>query len=70
MSVPVSTQRPPVAAELCCFCGQGVEESDPEYVRLGVRWVEAGTERQQSWGAHHACLRERLHEGVQGQGGF
>jgi hypothetical protein len=71
MSVPLSTSRGPSTADVCCFCGRSVEHSDNEYVRIGVRWIaEGGDERQQSWGAHHACLLERMHEGVKGHGPF
>jgi hypothetical protein len=70
MSVPVGGVPGPVESGLCCFCGQSVEQEAPDRIRLGVRWLEDGREREQSWGAHRGCLLERLHEGVKGQGPF
>jgi hypothetical protein len=69
-NVPVNDLRGPVTADVCCFCGQGVEHSDEQRLRLSVRWVEEGRERTQSWAAHHACLAERMHDRVSGTGPF
>jgi hypothetical protein len=70
MAVPGSGLRGPVTSDLCCFCGRRVEHSDSEEIRLSVRWVESGEERDQSWRAHHTCLAERMHEAVKGAGPF
>lgn len=70
MSMPVNALRGPVTSDVCCFCGQRVEYADPEHIRIGVRWDDGGKERTQSWGAHHACLVERMHDRVKGQGPF
>ena len=70
MSIPLSALRKPVTSDVCCFCGRRVEHSDPEHIRVDVRWIEGGEERHQSWGAHRACLLERLHEGVKDQAPF
>ena len=70
MSMPVSAAREQEPSGLCCFCGQVVDRADPERVRIGVRWEREGTELDQSWGAHHGCLLECLHEQIKGQGPF
>ncbi len=66
MSMPIRTtsgQTP----DLCCFCGRGIEQTDPERIRLDARWEEGGNERGRSWRAHRGCLMERLHEAVRGE---
>jgi hypothetical protein len=70
MSVPTSASRDPLTADVGCFCGEGVERSDPEHIRLDARWAGDAGERQQSWGAHRRCLVEQMHEAVRGQGAF
>jgi hypothetical protein len=70
MSLPVSDSMGSPTSEVCCFCGETVENSSPEHVRLDARWEKDGAEREQSWEAHHGCLLERLHERVKGQGPF
>ena len=70
MAVPGSSLRGPVTSDLCCFCGARVDNADSERMRLTVRWVEGGEEREQSWSAHRTCLGERMHEAVKGAGVF
>jgi hypothetical protein len=69
MSMPIhaATGR---TSDVCCFCGQGIEHTDSERIGIDARWEEGGNERQQSWGAHRKCLRERMHEAVMGEGPF
>ena len=55
-------------SDLCCFCGRGIENTDPERTRIDARWEDGGDERHQSWIAHRTCLRERMHDAVIGQG--
>jgi len=69
-TMSVDDLRRPVTSEFCCFCGQSVEHSDPDRIRLSVRWVDGGEERTQSWGAHHNCLAERMDGSVTGTGPF
>jgi hypothetical protein len=69
-AIPIEERRGPVPPDLCCFCGQSVELSDPERVRLSVSWIDDGQESTQSWGAHHRCVVERMHESVTGAGAF
>jgi hypothetical protein len=69
-TIPSNTPKESVTADACCFCGHGVERSDAQRIRLSVRWMDEGTERTQSWSAHHTCLAERLHERVSGTGPF
>jgi len=66
----MSTLQGPSTAEVCCFCGKSVEHTDSEHIRISARWEEDGNERTQSWGAHHACLLDQMHDGVKGQGPF
>jgi len=70
MSVSVDTLRGLVTADVCCFCGRGVKESEGERIGLSARWEDDGVERTQSWGAHRECLTERLHDAVKGEGPF
>jgi hypothetical protein len=69
-SMPIDQPRDPVTADRCCFCGHGVQHSDPEWIRLAANWTDEGHEKMQSWGAHHRCLLERMHESVAGTGPF
>ncbi len=69
-SVPVTDLRGPLAADICCFCGRSVEHSDEQRIRLSASWVQEGREQTQSWGAHHACLAERMDDTVAGTGPF
>ena len=69
-ALPVSTSKGPVRSDICCFCGESVEHADPEHLRIDARWEQGGDERQQSWGAHQACLLDRMHDRVKGQGPF
>ena len=68
--MPLDALRGPVTSDICCFCGQSVEHSDSERIRLSVRWQDGGKERTQSWGAHHECVAERMRERVAGTGPF
>jgi hypothetical protein len=47
-------------AGACCFCGRDLGEDAAARVLLSVRWRDGEEERTQSWGAHRACLAERL----------
>ena len=69
-ALPVDDLRGPATADLCCFCGRSVQPSDPERVLLSASWLDAGQERTQSWGAHHRCLVERMHESATDTGAF
>jgi hypothetical protein len=69
MSMPIRTAAAQTS-DLCCFCGQGIEQTHPERIQIDAQWEEGGTKRQQSWGAHRKCLLERMHEAVRGQGPF
>ena len=42
----------------CCFCGGARDTDDP--ITVVASWAEDGEERWQAWGAHRACLIERL----------
>jgi hypothetical protein len=66
----VQDSRGPVAGELCCFCGEPVEQSSPGRIAVSVRWIDDGEERTQSWSAHGTCLSERMHAAVTGMGPF
>jgi hypothetical protein len=70
MSVPVSGLQAPAPAGVCCFCGEVVEHSDSERIRLDARWEADGTEREQSWVAHRKCLFDRLHDRARDEGPF
>jgi len=70
MSVPLSTSRPTVSADICCFCGATVEHADPQRIRVDAHWEHDGGERRRSWGAHDRCLLERLHDRATGQEPF
>ena len=70
MSVPLGSLRRSGAADVCCFCGQGVKHAGADRVSLSVRWQDDATERTQSWEAHRGCLTERLHDTVKGTGPF
>ena len=69
-TMPVNEPRGPVTSDLCCFCGESVEQADAERIRLSARWLEDGQEQTQDWGAHHRCLAERMHPSVSGAGPF
>ena len=59
------------ASGVCCFCGRAVAGSgDGGAIRLSARWTDGGHEHRQAWGAHRACLAERLHDSVAGTGAF
>ena len=60
----------PVTSDLCCFCGESLENSDSERILLSARWLDDGRERTQSWEAHRACLAARMHESSSGTGPF
>jgi hypothetical protein len=66
----VKDSREPVPGDLCCFCGERVEQASPGRIRLSARWIDGEEERTQSWGAHHDCLSERMHAAVTGAGPF
>jgi hypothetical protein len=69
--MPVDESRAaPVDDDLCCFCGESVGSDDDERIRVSARWVDRGDERTQSWGAHRACLEQRIHDSVSGAGPF
>jgi hypothetical protein len=70
MSMPTSTPRTSVAADLCCFCGREVDHTAADRIRLSALWLADDVERDQSWAAHRACLTERMDEGVKGSGPF
>lgn len=69
-TLPIPRMGEPTTSDLCCFCGQTVGHTDPERVRVSVRWIDGSEERQQSWGAHRTCLLNRLHEKVTDRGPF
>ena len=69
-SMPVDSRRGAVDAQLCCFCGETVEQQDGDYTTVYVRWLENGQERHQQWPAHHKCVSDRLHPRVRGTGPF
>jgi hypothetical protein len=69
-TVPADDLRRPATADVCCFCGETVQHSDDERIRVSARWIDEGRERTQSWGAHHRCLAERMHGAVMGIGPF
>jgi hypothetical protein len=68
-AMPVDELRGPVTADLCCFCGQSIQAPE-QRIRLSVTWIHAGRERTQSWGAHHRCLAERMHDSLTDSGDF
>ena len=68
--MPVDRSRGPASSDLCCFCGQSVEQSDVDYVRLVAHWTEGGEERSQNWGAHRRCVADRMDARVAGTGPF
>jgi len=68
--MPAEASRDAAPAHVCCFCGLDLGDSEPERVLVSARWAEDGEERSQSWGAHHRCLAERMHEAVAGAGPF
>ena len=69
--MPVEDMRAaPGDADVCCFCGESVGDEDGERIRVSARWVDHGDERTQSWGAHRACLEQRIHDSVSGTGPF
>jgi len=61
-TVSVSLGREPEAAdEVCCFCGEQLDEADPDRVTVTVsRADELGEPRSRT--AHAACLPEPLRE--------
>ena len=69
MSMPIRTPAGQ-STDVCCFCGRGIEHSDPERVRIAARWQEGGSECEQSWRAHRGCLLERMNDAVLGEGPF
>jgi hypothetical protein len=69
--MPVDEVRiEPVSDDICCFCGRSVSPDDGERIRVTAQWTDVGDEGTQSWGAHRACLAERIHEAVSGTGPF
>jgi hypothetical protein len=69
-TMPVDRTRSPATPDVCCFCGEGVERADGNWIRVDVRWGQGDGEGTQSWGAHRRCLVERMHERVAGTGPF
>jgi hypothetical protein len=69
MAVPVKP-RDQATADVCCFCGERVELSDPEWTRLGVLWRTGGGEHRQTWEAHRSCMSALMHDRVKGDGPF
>ncbi len=51
---------PSAEPSVCCFCGRDLGDDAADRVLLSARWQARGEERSQSWGAHRACLAERL----------
>jgi hypothetical protein len=51
----------------CCFCGLGRESNDP--ITIAAIWDEDGQQREQYWGAHRACLIERMDPVLRDLGG-
>jgi hypothetical protein len=70
VSVSVPELGKPEAGDVCCFCGEVVEYSDPRHVRLTARWPKDGNESVRSWDAHDTCLAEHMHDRVKGSGVF
>jgi hypothetical protein len=69
--MPVDEVRiAPVSDDVCCFCGEIVGPDDSDRIRVTAQWTGVGEERTQSWGAHRACLTERIHASVSGTGSF
>lgn len=68
--MPTGVAPGSVTTDPCCFCGEDVEHATDERIRLSVRFVDDGSEGEQSWAAHRACLEQRMHERVKGTGPF
>lgn len=69
-TMPVAGARGQVTSDVCCFCGERVDQADSERVGVTARWIDERGERTQNWGAHRGCLAERMHERVSGTGPF
>jgi hypothetical protein len=69
-TMSVTDPRGRASAEVCCFCGEAVDDPDGDYVSVAASWAERGVEKRQSWEAHRRCLAETLHERVRGVGPF
>jgi hypothetical protein len=67
MSVPLKASVRAATADLCCFCGEPVADTDRPQVQIDARWEHDRAERQQSWAAHHRCLVDRMHQRVRAQ---
>ncbi len=46
---------------LCAFCNQPTDD-DPGYLHITLDWPYSG--ETQALGAHAACLRTAIHEGI------
>jgi len=71
-TVSVSVDDPrtePETSGICCFCGEGVEYSDPRHLTLAARWSNQDREAQ-NWSAHDTCLADHMHDRVKGTGLF
>jgi hypothetical protein len=69
VAFPVKRQTSP-SDGVCCFCGEHVEQSDPEWTRVEVRWLAGDDEHHQRWEAHRGCLTRLIHDRVKGEGPF
>ena len=69
-TISVTDPRGPADPDICCFCGETVDDADSECVTLTASWLEHGSEKHQSWAAHRRCLAERMDERVRGVGPF
>jgi len=67
MSVPLNASSRSPTVDLCCFCGERVQQADPSAIRIDARWEQGGDERRRSWRAHHRCLFERIDDRVKGE---
>jgi hypothetical protein len=52
---------------VCCFCWSERGSTDP--ITIAALWQEDGRQREQYWGAHRACLVERMAEEAREMGG-
>ena len=66
VSVSLDPHHQPAASEVCCFCGEALEPSDPRHLTLSARRADDPSSPTQTWSAHESCLAERLHERVRG----
>jgi hypothetical protein len=70
ISVPLKATPESVASKICCFCGEVVEQGDGREISLAAVWTDDKGEQRQTWGAHHGCFAERMHEDSRGTGPF